>query len=189
MNKISNNIILVLVGISGVGKSYFTDLLVKNNNFKHIPTVTTRLPRKGEVNGIDRIFWNVSEFNNAKKDHKLICASKMFGNWYGSDISLFHDNKNKNIVCQLRYNVVEDFKNHFSNVYCIYIKPNSIEQTVNQVEKRNLTNVEYTIRLAELKKELNLIDKQSNTIFDFIFTNDFPKNSVSNFLNLINKIS
>ena len=156
-------------------------------NYTHIPTVTTRLPRNREVNGVDRIFIKEQEFVEKHKQQKLICVSNMFGNWYGSYVPEFIKNKDNKIVTQLRYDIVNEFKQHFKNICTIYIKPVSLNKCFENLNIRNLDKKEYSIRIEELEKELNHINTMPSA-FDFVFTNDFSTKSSKLFSELINNI-
>ena len=59
--------LLALAGVTGVGKSYFKDILVKKLNFEKIKIITTRQKRIGEKNNEDKIFVTLDELNELKK--------------------------------------------------------------------------------------------------------------------------
>ena len=57
------NILLALIGVTGVGKSYYKDKIEKELNFEKLKIITNRKPRSGEVNGSDKIFVTTDELN------------------------------------------------------------------------------------------------------------------------------
>ena len=48
--------IIALVGVTGIGKSFFKNQIVENLKFKNLVIVTTRNKRDGEINGVDKEF-------------------------------------------------------------------------------------------------------------------------------------
>ena len=50
------NILLALIGVTGVGKSYYKDKIEKELDFEKLKIITNRKPRIGEINGSDKIF-------------------------------------------------------------------------------------------------------------------------------------
>ena len=62
--------IVTLSGITGVGKSYFKNCIIQDLKFKNMAIVTTREKREQEINGIDKYFVTLEQFENLKKDKK-----------------------------------------------------------------------------------------------------------------------
>ena len=55
--------LLALVGVTGVGKSYYKEKIVTRLNFKKVNTIRTREIRKGEINGVSGLFMTKEEVN------------------------------------------------------------------------------------------------------------------------------
>ena len=75
----------VLSGPAGVGKSsvvaYLRD---KHPEIWHSVSATTRQPRAGEVDGLDRFFVDGEEFGRMLRDGELLEHAQYAGNWYGT---------------------------------------------------------------------------------------------------------
>lgn len=187
-----NGVLLILSGLSATGKSYLTDKLVKEMDFTYVPSVTTRPPRPGEQNGIDKIFCSQEEFNIWQLEQRLICEKEMFGNWYALDITLLRQYKEgRNIICQLRYTSVLDVKAMLPGCSCIYIWPESINAAVEYLTQRDMDENERNMRLSEIAEEIDFIKKDKtseNPIFDYHFTNQYNFRSEQEFLALVRKI-
>ncbi|MBN8580630.1 MAG: hypothetical protein J0L96_08155 [Anaerolineae bacterium] len=185
----TNGLLLVLAGLSGSGKSYITDYLVRSLGFIHVPSITTRAPRPNEVHGIDKIFCSLEEFNLLRTEGRLISESLMFGNWYANDVALLNQYKEgKKIVCQLRYIAIQETKEKFSDLKCIYISPKSVEEAIQHVKNRALSEEETYKRILEITDEIEFVnaDKQKPyPLFDFHFTNDYSSSTLSQFSNFI----
>ena len=74
--------LLALAGVTGVGKSYFKDLLVQKLNFKKIKIITTRQIRNGEKNNEDKIFVSPEELQKLKDSNVIAYDFNMLGNIY-----------------------------------------------------------------------------------------------------------
>lgn len=58
--------LLALVGVTGVGKSYYTNKIVEEFNFKKVNTIRTRAPRRGEKG----LFMNKKRSRRTRKKRK-----------------------------------------------------------------------------------------------------------------------
>ena len=117
--------LLGLAGVSGVGKSFFKDKLVEKLNFDKIKIITTRQKRFNEKNNEDKVFVTNKELITLRNSNKLAYEFNMLGNIYAYTYEeLF---SNKNIVFELHYNTIYDFKKICPNLCSIYIMPNNIE--------------------------------------------------------------
>lgn len=180
--------LLALAGVTGVGKSYFKDILVKKLNFEKIKIITTRQKRIGEKNNEDKIFVTLDELNELKKENKIAYDFNMLGNTYAySKDSLF---SNKNIVFELHYNTIFDFKKICPNLRSIYIFPKNIEMAKEQTKKRHLNSRVEKDRLLEIDEHYNkmLSDYNLRKQFDYIFYNNYDKESEDKLIELVKKL-
>lgn len=180
--------LLALAGVTGVGKSYFKDILVKKLNFEKIKIITTRQKRIGEKNNEDKIFVTLDELNELKKENKIAYDFNMLGNTYAySKDSLF---SNKNTVFELHYNTIFDFKKICPNLRSIYIFPKNIEMAKEQTKKRHLNSRVEKDRLLEIDEHYNkmLSDYNLRKQFDYIFYNNYDKESEDKLIELVKKL-
>lgn len=75
-----NNKIIVITGASGTGKTTISQYLEEKYHIPHVVTHTTRLPRAGEVNGVDYYF----ETNESFEKNHFLERVEYSGNKYGS---------------------------------------------------------------------------------------------------------
>lgn len=92
-------VIVAIAGPSGAGKTVLSNKL-KEEGFAEIVSVTTRNPRKGEVDGIHYNFVNKEEFIELKNKNGLIESVEVNGNFYGvpSEEAIKHGKAGKPIV-------------------------------------------------------------------------------------------
>ena len=180
--------LLALVGVTGVGKSYFKDKIVEKLGFEKIKIITTREIRNGEKNNEDKIFVTPSELNNLKESNKIAYDFNMLGNIYAySKDSLF---SNKNTVFELHYSTIFNFRNICPNLTSIYILPQDIEMAKEQTKKRHLKpNVEKN-RLLEIDEHYNsfMADANLRKQFDYIVYNNYDKESENQIINIVKKL-
>lgn len=82
------NIPIGLVGASGAGKTYLAKAVAARGIATYVPSVTTREPRDGEQDGVDRFFVDHEEFAALKATGALVCVAQAFGAFYGHRIDL-----------------------------------------------------------------------------------------------------
>jgi len=77
--------LLVLSSPSGAGKTTLARrLLAADAGIRMSVSVTTRKPRRGEVDGTDYVFVDKAEFNRLKRGRKLLEWAEVFGECYGT---------------------------------------------------------------------------------------------------------
>lgn len=81
-NTMSN--LLILTGPSGVGKDSLVDMLIDSDYpILRPPTMTTRVPRPGEIEGIHHFFVSPDEFQEHVDNQDLLENAYVYGNRYG----------------------------------------------------------------------------------------------------------
>lgn len=180
--------LLALAGVTGVGKSYFKDLLVKKLNFEKIKIITTRQIRTGEKNNEDKIFVSPEELQKLKDSGIIAYDFNMLGNIYAySKDDLFSE---KNTVFELHYSTIFDFKKICPNMVAIYIFPENIEMAKEETRKRNLNPEVEKKRLLEIDEHYKKIlsDEHLRSQFDYFIYNSYNQKSDDEILELVKKI-
>src|SRR5699024_9362622 len=88
MKMEEQGLLIVLSGPSGVGKGTVRQHLFDHYNidFDSSMSMTTRLIRAGEVEGVDYFFRTKEEFEQYIKEGKLLEYANYVGNYYGTPI-------------------------------------------------------------------------------------------------------
>ncbi len=180
--------LLALAGVTGVGKSYFKDLLVKKLNFEKIKIITTRQIRPGEKNNEDKIFVSPEELQNFKNSDIIAYDFNMLGNIYAYlKDDLFSE---KNTVFELHYSTIFDLKKICPNMVAVYIFPENLEMAKEETRKRRLDSEVEKNRLLEIDEHYHKIlsDEHLRNQFDYFISNSYNQKSENEILELVKKI-
>ena len=181
--------LLALVGVTGVGKSYYKEKIVTRLNFKKVNTIRTREIRKGEINGVSGLFMTKEEVNEIDKQGKIAYKFDVFGGEYAylKDEIFSKDN----MVFEMHYTSIDDWKKVRPNIKTIYILPNDIEKAKEETRQRNLPKEKEENRLQEIQEQYDNVinNKDLQQKFDYIFVNNYDKDSEEKLMDLVKKIA
>lgn len=169
--------LLGLVGVSGVGKTYFKEKIVQELGFQAVNTIRTREKRIGEENGKTGLFKTEEELVQLKKDGKIIYDFKVFGNTYA-----YLKNEiitEKNMIFEMHYTMINDWKKIRPDIKTIYIFPQDLEMAKQKVQEREMSIPKLKERISEMTKQYNEVCKNKNlqAMFDYIVYNNYDKES------------
>lgn len=181
-----------IFGPSGVGKGTLINKLINDypSIFQLSVSHTTRLPRKGEIDGYHYHFTNETEFKNNKDD--FIEITKVHNNYYGTKFKTIENiwKKNKKIIIfDLDSNGIHNIKKNYPKLNIIFITlPEPIEENLkNRLLKRNSETLEQiNIRLKNSSKEYEYMKNNINNI-NLILNNDNIDTSYQILVNHIKK--
>ena len=170
-----NGIALVISGPAGVGKTTLCDRLLLDFNpiLCRVITVTTRKPRKDEVDGKDYIFKTNTEFDDLKRNNSFLEYAKVHDNQYGSlnESVLQLLEKNHDVLLNIDVQGAASLKKLEFNlgylqerIRSIFIMPESMNDLKNRLENRGQdSEEEIQRRLKTAANEITL-----NNQFDHI---------------------
>ena len=180
--------LLALSGVTGIGKSYFKEKLVNELGFHKINTIRTRPIRIGEKNEIDGIFISDEQLDVLKDEDKIIYDFKVFGGRYAylKDEILSNDN----MVFEMHYTMIDDWKKIRPDIKTIYILPKDIEIPKQKAKERNLSKEKEIERINEIEEQYNkfINDKDFQSKFDYFFYNNYDKESEEQLISLAKTI-
>jgi guanylate kinase len=172
-----NGIALVISGPAGVGKTTLCDRLLLDFNpiLSRVITVTTRKPRKDEVDGKDYIFISNAEFDELKRDNSFLEYAKVHDNQYGSlrDSVLKLFEKNHDVLLNIDVQGAASLKKLESNlgylqkrIRSIFIMPESMNDLKNRLENRGQdSEEEIQRRLKTAANEITLHKQFDHIIY------------------------
>jgi guanylate kinase len=172
-----NGIALVISGPAGVGKTTLCDRLLLDFNpiLSRVITVTTRKPRKDEVDGKDYIFISNAEFDELKSNNSFLEYAKVHDNQYGSlrDSVLKLFEKNHDVLLNIDVQGAASLKKLESNlgylqkrIRSIFIMPESMNDLKNRLENRGQdSEEEIQRRLKTAANEITLHKQFDHIIY------------------------
>ncbi len=166
MNK---GMLLIISGPSGSGKGTVVSTLDKDIYSLSI-SMTTRDPRKGEVDGEHYFFVSREKFIELRKDNEFLEHVEFCGNMYGTPKSYVFDqvDKGKCVVLEIDVLGALQIKEMYPDTVLIFIAPPTMQELRDRLTGRG-TEDAPTIerRLRRAKDEVAEADK-----YDYIIIND-----------------
>ena len=180
--------IFTLSGVTGVGKSYYKNLLIQELGLQNMVIYTTRKKRVGEIDGIDKHFITPAQMQQKKQDGTIFAVYSMLGENYGYGSSYLKQGYNS--VTEFHYEWILDLKEKVKDICAIYLVPTNIERAQEELRKRNLPEEVYQARLNEMQEQ-NKIMQQDETMrnaFDIILENDYTKVSEARIISTVKRM-
>ncbi len=180
--------ILGIAGVTGIGKSYYKDLLVQKLNFEKVKIVTTREPRVGEKNGEDKIFMSETELEELRKQDKIAYEFELLGNTYAyTKEEIFSD---RNMVFEMHWTTIYDWKKVCPNLRTLYLLPTDIEIPKAKTRERNLKPEVEKARLLEIDEHYQKItsDETLRNMFDYVTYNQYNEETDQKIIDAVKKM-
>ena len=156
----SSGLLVIISSPSGAGKSSLARELVDSDpNLSFSISFTTREKRRGELDGKDYFFVDISTFKNLSEKGDMLEYAKVFGNYYGTpkapiELGLM---EGKDFVFDVDWQGGDQIRSSdFSeNVVSIFILPPSISELENRLLGRRQDSKKIVAnRMAEAKSEI-----------------------------------
>ncbi len=151
-------IIFVISAPSGTGKTTLSRKLVSSRlELKRSVSVTTRTPRKGELDGRDYVFVTPREFKNLQQKGELLEWARIFDNFYGTPRQYVEERRHQgeDILLSLDVQGAMQVKKKIPDAILIFVAPPSIEDLRKRLMRRHTDNLqEIEKRLKVARREL-----------------------------------
>ncbi|MCS7245596.1 MAG: guanylate kinase [candidate division WOR-3 bacterium] len=154
------NFIIIISGPSGSGKTTICKELLKlDRSLFYSVSVTTRLKRKNEIDGLDYIFISEDKFLEMVKSGEFLEWAEIYGKFYGTlkRPILEQLSKNKDIIMDIDVQGKRNIERNFSGrVVSIFLIPPSKQVLIERLRRRaDLSEEELEKRIALLDVEMN----------------------------------
>lgn len=146
--KMKNKNLIVFVGDSGSGKSYYEKAMY-NLGFDKLVSHTTRNPRVGEVNSVDYYFVSFEDFDKID----FVETVNIHGNKYGVSIKEI-ESKNNDMILVAEPNGVEQILQQMEAIVILLDLPKEVrkENMINRGD--TIENIEYRLANEDFKGDL-----------------------------------
>ena len=170
INSTQGNLFIVTAA-SGAGKTSLVKAILKNNpNIELSISYTTRLPRPGEVDGVDYRFINQESFIKMQQKNIFLETAECHGALYGSskEIILETIKSGRDIIFEIDWQGAFNVKAIYQEAISIFILPPSIKALEERLKNRGQDSEEtISRRLSAAKEEMSHLGK-----FDYVTIND-----------------
>ena len=188
MDNINKGMLIVISSPSGAGKtSICKKLLEIDDKIQPSISVTTREPRKNEINGIDYIFTTIEDFKKKISNSEFLEYADVFNNKYGTLISstkILADN-GYDVLFDIDWQGTQQLSQVEENILTIFILPPSKEEIEKRLKKRETENSKNSNIVKD--RMLKFEDELSHwKEYDYVVTNDNFDNCVLEITNIIN---
>lgn len=172
VDLVARGLLIVLSGPSGVGKGTVREELFKDEslNLAYSISMTTRLPRPKETNGVDYFFVSTEEFEKNIEAGELLEYAKFVGNYYGTPKNYVDEllEQGKNVMLEIEVQGALQVMAKRPDALTIFLVPPSFEELERRIRGRK-TEAEEVVkeRLEKARKEIATKDE-----YKYVVVND-----------------
>ena len=168
-------LLIIISGPSGVGKGTVREYFMNDDslNLTYSISMTTRMPRDGEIQGRDYIFTSKDNFERAIENNELLEWAEFVGNYYGTPLSQVEllRNQGLNVILEIEVQGATQVKEKCPDAITIFIIPPSMEELEKRIRGRRSEPEEIIQqRLAKATQEMKMVSN-----YKYVVCNDDPE--------------
>ena len=177
-------LLIVLSGPSGSGKNTVCDEVKKNNkNIWESISMTSRKPRKGEIDGKSYYFVTEEEFKKNIEDDNMLEYAKFAGNYYGTPKKNIqkHLDKGDDVILVIEIQGALQIKQKVAQALFVFLLPPSMKELKRRLIDRNTESSSKVMeRFERAYKEINELSK-----YNYVIVNDNVKDAAKKLESII----
>ncbi|MGL5615655.1 MAG: guanylate kinase [Sarcina sp.] len=174
----NKGVLIVISGPSGAGKGTICKaLLEKHPEIKLSVSATTRMPREGEVDGINYHFLAKETFVKRLDEGDFLEHAEVYGNYYGTPKSNVEAilNQGHDVILEIDIQGALKVKEQSEDGVFIFILPPSMEELKQRIIKRGSETPESLMtRFKSAYQEINYVSK-----YNYAVVNDTVESAVN----------
>lgn len=155
-------LVVILTGPSGVGKDAALNELKKMDRpWHYVVTATTRPIRHNEIDGVDYIFMEESEFKLSLDQNEFLESANVFERWYGVPKSQVSEPLKNGLDVILKVDIqgAATIKSLIPQAISIFMIPGTLNDLENRLRTRMTESEEQLkLRLEVAKTELTKLN-------------------------------
>ncbi len=175
--------LFIISGASGVGKSTVLRKIMEHYpDFKFSVSVTTREPRKGEVDGVDYDFISLEAFEQMVRENAFVEYDLHMDCGYGTPRAQLEDKlQSTGVILDIEPNGAFNVRKEYIDATLIFITPPSFEELERRLRSRGDTSEEQIQkRLKRAKWEI-----EQSVHYNYVVVNDTVENCVDKIIEII----
>lgn len=171
-------LLIVLSGPSGVGKGTVRAAIFSKGEQKFVYSIsaTTRLPRTGEIDGVDYFFKTREEFEQMIQNKQLLEYAEYVGNYYGTPLEYVENTlaKGKDVFLEIDVQGAIQVRELMPDGVFIFLTPPDLNELESRIVNRGTDSDEVIAkRMKTAREELELMK-----YYDYSVVNDTVDNAV-----------
>ena len=176
--------LIVLTGPSGVGKGTLVDLVMSRVvGLVRSVSVTTRLPRPGEIEGQSYFFRDRATFDAMLQRNEFMEWAEFAGNCYGTPKSWVNAQlkAGHDVLLELEVQGARQIHSQSPSAVLIFISPPNFDELEERLRARATETAEIIlVRLQKAKQEL-----QEKNVFQYEVVNDKLEDAANNLAHIV----
>jgi guanylate kinase len=188
MDNIAKGMLIVISSPSGAGKTSICKKLIEiDKKIQPSVSLTTREPRKNEIDGVDYIFTTIEDFKKKISNDEFLEYADVFNNKYGTLISSTKQlaEKGYDVLFDIDWQGTQQLSQVEENILTIFILPPSKEEIEKRLKKRETENSENSDivkdRMEKFEDELSHWKE-----YDYVVTNENFDDCIQEITDIIN---
>lgn len=182
MNK--RGMLYVVSAPSGCGKgTILSEVFKRNESIFYSVSATTRLPREGEVDGVNYFFMTKEQFKNLAENGQMLEYAEFCGNFYGTPRSAVEEKLDAgyDVVLEIETKGAMLVKERMPEATLIFILPPSVKELKRRLNKRgtetdDVINHRVSEAVGEIKKAYD---------YDYVMMNDELSDAIDDFISIM----
>lgn len=177
-------LLVVLSAPAGCGKdTVLAEVKKSDQNVKQSISMTTRLPREGEQDGVDYYFTSVADFENKISENGFLEYVKYGVNYYGTPKKAIEEmvDSGKTVILKIEVEGAGNVRKIYPDAVSIFIMPPSFTELSRRLKNRGTETEEDICRRLKIAED----EMQRAKEYNYIVINDDLSVCVNDVLSII----